>query len=186
MARYPQQVRVVEVGPRDGLQGEPMTVDTATKIEFIDRLSATGLPVIEATSLVSPEWVPQLADAEAVWSGMQRRDGVDYPVLVPNQRGLERALAMGVRQIAVFTAASETFCQNNINCSIEESLVRYEPVIQRAKAEGIAVRAYLSCVLGCPYEGAVDVCRVAELARHFAQAGCCEISLGDTIGVGTP
>ncbi len=186
MAEYPEQVRVIEVGPRDGLQSEPATVDTATKIEFINRLSQTGLRVIEATSFVSPEWLPQLADAEAVWSGIQRRETVDYPVLVPNRKGLERALAVGAKKIAIFTAASETFCQNNINCSIAESLLRYEPLIHRAKAEGVDVRAYLSCVLGCPYEGVVEVGRVVELAEHFTRAGCYEISLGDTIGCGTP
>ncbi|MEN8130764.1 MAG: hydroxymethylglutaryl-CoA lyase [Pseudomonadota bacterium] len=186
MAAYPPQVRVVEVGPRDGLQSEPLTVDTNSKIELINRLSETGLRVIEATSFVSPQWIPQLADAEAVCSGIQRHDGVDYPVLVPNRKGLERALAVGVKQIALFTAASQTFCWNNIHCSIEQSLERYEPVITCAKAEGIEVRAYLSCVLGCPYEGEVDVGRVAELAQHFVQAGCYEISLGDTIGCGTP
>lgn len=186
MATYPQQVRVVEVGPRDGLQSEPLTVDTDSKIELINRLSETGLRVIEATSFVSPQWIPQLADAEAVCLGIQYYEGVDYPVLVPNQQGLQRALAVGVKQIAIFTAASETFCQNNMHCSIAESLARYEPVIHRAKAEGIQMRAYLSCVLGCPYEGEVDVRRVAELAQHFVQAGCYEISLGDTIGCGTP
>ncbi len=183
---FPKQVKVVEVGPRDGLQSEPGVVDTATKIEFVNRLSASGLRAIETTSFVSPQWIPQLADAEAVWSGMEHHTGIEYSVLVPNLKGLERALAAGVRHIAVFTAVSETFCQKNMNCSIEESLRRYAAVIDRAGAEGIPVRAYLSCVLGCPYEGDVATHEVVRLARHFARAGCYEISIGDTIGSGTP
>ncbi|MEA2094683.1 MAG: hydroxymethylglutaryl-CoA lyase [Pseudomonadota bacterium] len=186
MPDYPDTVKLVEVGPRDGLQGEPVVVDAATKIELIDRLSATGLRVIEATSFVHPGWIPQLADAEAVWRGIRRRDGVAYPVLVPNMEGLERARAVGVEQIAVFTAVSETFCRKNLNCSIAESLDRYEPVITTARHAGIEVRVYLSCVLGCPYEGPVALQRVVELAQHFSGAGCYEISLGDTIGCGTP
>jgi len=185
-SRYPTQVRVVEVGPRDGLQSESVTLPTGTKIELIDRLSATGLPVIETTSFVSPAWIPQLADAEAVWTGIERRAGVSYPVLVPNLQGLQRALAVGVERVAVFTAASESFCQHNINCSIAESLQRYAAVIESAHEAGVGVRVYLSCVLGCPYEGAVEVRRVVELARHFLQAGCDEIALSDTIGCGTP
>ena len=185
MLKLPEQVKVVEVGPRDGLQNETATVDTAVKIELINRLSASGLAVIEATSFVSPLWIPQLADAEQVWAGIEQRQSVAYPVLVPNLRGLERALASGVKQIAVFTAASETFCRNNINCSIDESLARYAPVIRQAREAGMAVRAYISCVLGCPYEGDVDVKRVVDLSRHFIEAGCYEISLGDTIGAGS-
>ncbi|MCU7842888.1 MAG: hydroxymethylglutaryl-CoA lyase [Candidatus Thiodiazotropha sp. (ex Monitilora ramsayi)] len=183
--KYPEQVKVVEVGPRDGLQSEPAAVDTVIKIELINRLSTTGLAVVEAASFVSPAWIPQLADAEQVWAGIERRDNMAYPVLVPNMQGLERALAIGVKQIAVFTAASETFCRKNINCSIDESLTRYAPVIRQAREAGIAVRAYISCVLGCPYEGDVDVNRVVDLSRHFTEAGCYEISLGDTIGTGT-
>ena len=186
MPDYPQHVTVVEVGPRDGLQGEPLTVDTAAKIELIDRLSATGLRAIEVTSFVSPERIPQLADAEAVWGGIRRRDGVVYPVLVPNMRGLERARDAGVTHIAVFTAVSDSFCRKNLHCSLAESLDRYAPVITTARDAGMQVRAYLSCALGCPYEGAVDPQRVAGLAQHFAAAGCYEISLGDTIGCGTP
>lgn len=186
MANYPQQVRVVEVGPRDGLQSEPVTLATASKIKLINRLSATGLRMIEATSFVSPSWVPQLFDAEAVWKGIEHLPGVAYPVLVPNRQGLERALAAGVQQIAIFTAASETFCHRNMNCSIAESLDRYAPVIESARTSGIPVRAYISCVLGCPYEGAVKLQRVVELARFFAAAGCYEVSLGDTLGCGTP
>ena len=186
MAGYTQQVRVVEVGPRDGLQGEPVTLATASKIELINRLSATGLRMIEATSFVSPAWVPQLSDAEAVWRGIEHRTGVDYPVLVPNRQGLERALAAGVQQIAIFTAASETFCHRNMNCSITESLDRYAPVIESARTAGIPVRAYISCVLGCPYEGAVKLQQVVDLARFLTAAGCYEVSLGDTLGCGTP
>lgn len=183
---FPDYVKVVEVGPRDGLQSEQAQVDTATKIELIDRLSATGLGVIEATSFVSPKWIPQFADAEQVWRGIERRHDVAYPVLVPNMQGLERALTVGATHIAVFTAASETFCRKNINCSIGESLKRYAPVIARAGEEGLQVRAYISCVLGCPYEGSVEVSRVVELARYFVDAGCYEVSLGDTVGYGTP
>jgi hydroxymethylglutaryl-CoA lyase len=186
MPTYPERVKVVEVGPRDGLQNEPAALPTAVKIDLIDRLSVSGLRVIEATSFVSPRWIPPLADAEAVWTGITRREGVEYPVLVPNETGLARALAAGVRRIAVFTAASETFCQKNLNCSIAQSLERYTAVIARARAAGLGVRAYLSCVLGCPYEGVVDPRRVVALARYFAAAGCDEISLGDTIGRGTP
>ena len=186
MANYPQQVRVVEVGPRDGLQSEPVTLATSGKIEFINRLSTTGLRTIEATSFVSPSWVPQLSDAEDVWQGIEHRPGVDYPVLVPNRKGLERALASGVQQIAIFTAASETFCHKNMNCSIAASLDRYAPIIESAREAGIRVRAYLSCVLGCPYEGAVKLQRVVEMARLLTTAGCFEVSLGDTIGCGTP
>ncbi len=183
---YPKRVKVVEVGPRDGLQSEPNQVDTATKIELIDRLSMTGLSVIEVTSFVSPVWIPQFADAEQVWGGIKRRADVAYHVLVPNMRGLERTLEVGAAYIAVFTAATETFCQKNINCSIKESLQRYTPVIQRAREHGVQVRAYISCVLGCPYEGSVDTDRVVVLAQHFIEAGCYEVSLGDTVGYGTP
>ncbi|KFI22443.1 hydroxymethylglutaryl-CoA lyase [Nitrosococcus oceani] len=185
-ALFPDRVKLVEVGPRDGLQNEPGRVETATKIEFIQRLAETGLPVIEATSFVSPRWVPQLADAEAVYAGVQRQLGVRYPVLVPNQAGLERALAAGVADIAVFTGVTETFCQKNIHCSVAESLDRYQPVIAKAREKRLGVRAYLSCVLGCPYEGPVAARQVARLARWFAELGVDEISLGDTIGVGTP
>ena len=183
---YPDYVKIVEVGPRDGLQNESCHVDTATKIALINRLSATGLHVIETTSFVSPKWIPQLADAEQVWGGIERRDDVVYPVLVPNMQGLARALSVGAKHIAIFTSASETFCQKNINCSIEESLKRYEPVIATASEKGLKIRAYISCVLGCPYEGSVETTRVVELAYHFFVAGCDEISLGDTVGYGTP
>ncbi|QOW22979.1 hydroxymethylglutaryl-CoA lyase [Novilysobacter avium] len=179
-------VRIVEVGARDGLQNEKTIVATADKIALIDRLSATGLQSIEATSFVSPKWVPQLADAAEVFAGITRKPGVHYPVLVPNERGYERALAVGVEEIAVFSAASEAFNQKNINASIAESLARFEPVMARAKADGIRVRGYVSTVLGCPYQGEVPVAEVVRVARELHQMGCYEVSLGDTIGIGTP
>ena len=179
-------VRIVEVGPRDGLQNEKTTVSTADKIALIDRLSATGLRSIEATSFVSPKWVPQLADAAEVFAGIARRPGVAYPVLVPNEQGYERARAVGVEEIAVFSAASEAFNAKNINATIDESLARFEPVIARAKADGVRVRGYVSTVLGCPYQGAVPVADVVRVSRQLHAMGCYEISLGDTIGVGTP
>lgn len=186
MPSYPQRVKVVEVGPRDGLQNEPTPIDTDTKVEFINRLSDTGLSVIEATSFVSPKWVPQLADADEVMARITRKTDVSYPVLVPNIKGLERALAAGGKEIAVFSAASEAFSQKNTNCSIDESIERFRPVIARAQEEGVRVRGYISCVLGCPFEGAVDPQRVAAVARQLYGLGCYEISLGDTIGIGTP
>ena len=179
-------VRIVEVGPRDGLQNEKALVATADKIELIDRLSATGLQSIEATSFVSPKWVPQLADAAEVFGGITRRPGVHYPVLVPNLQGYERARAVGVDEVAVFTAASEAFNRKNINAGIDESLARFAPVIERARADGVAVRGYVSTVLGCPYQGEVPVADVVRVARELHLMGCYEISLGDTIGVGTP
>ena len=179
-------VRIVEVGARDGLQNEQAIIATADKIALIDRLSATGLQSIEATSFVSPKWVPQLADAAEVFAGIARKPGVHYPVLVPNERGYERALAVGVEEIAVFTAASEAFNQKNINASIAESLARFEPVMARARADGIRVRGYVSTVLGCPYQGEVPVADVVRVSRALHAMGCYEVSLGDTIGVGTP
>ncbi|MBL8263457.1 MAG: hydroxymethylglutaryl-CoA lyase [Xanthomonadaceae bacterium] len=179
-------VRIVEVGPRDGLQNEKTLVPAADKIELIDRLSATGLRSIEATSFVSPKWVPQLADAAEVYTGITKRPGVRYPVLVPNETGYERARAVGVDEIAVFTAASEAFNQKNINASIEESLARFAPVLERAKADGVAVRGYVSTVLGCPYQGDVPVAEVVRVAKALHAMGCYEVSLGDTIGTGTP
>ena len=180
------RVRIVEVGPRDGLQNEKAMVATADKIELVDRLSATGLQSIEATSFVSPKWVPQLADAAEVYAGIRRRPGVHYPVLVPNERGYERAREVGVEEIAVFTAASEEFNRRNINASIDESLQRFAPVLERARADGVRVRGYVSTVLGCPYQGAVPLADVTRVARELHQMGCYEVSLGDTIGVGTP
>ena len=179
-------VRIVEVGPRDGLQNERAIVPTAAKIELVDRLSATGLRTIEATSFVSPRWVPQLADAAEVYAGIARRPGIRYPVLVPNEQGYERARAVGADEVAVFTAASETFNKTNTNASIDESLARFEPVLARAKDDGIPVRGYVSTVLGCPYQGEVPVADVVRVARALHAMGCYEVSLGDTIGVGTP
>ncbi|MDP1652246.1 MAG: hydroxymethylglutaryl-CoA lyase [Rhodocyclaceae bacterium] len=182
----PREVRIVEVGPRDGLQNEKQLVPAATKIELIGRLADCGLSAIEATAFVSPKWVPQMADAAAVMAGIQRREGVSYPVLVPNEKGLESALAAGATEVAVFAAASEAFSQKNINCSIKESLERFKPVMTRARDAGIKVRGYVSCVLGCPYQGAVAVNAVADVAWALFEMGCYEISLGDTIGCGTP
>ncbi|MEE3624263.1 hydroxymethylglutaryl-CoA lyase [Nitrospirillum sp. BR 11752] len=179
-------VRIVEVGPRDGLQNEAALVPTDTKVALIDRLSATGLTVVEAGAFVSPKWVPQMADTAEVLARIQRRPGVGYPVLVPNERGFTQALASDVTEIAVFAAASEAFSQRNINCSIAESLDRFAPVARLARDNGIAVRGYVSCVLGCPYEGAIDPAKVAEVSARLVELGCTEISLGDTIGVGTP
>jgi hydroxymethylglutaryl-CoA lyase len=182
----PAAVRIVEVGARDGLQNEARPVPTATKLELIRRLGAAGLTHIEATAFVSPKWVPQMADNAEVMAGLDLDDGRHYPVLVPNLKGFEAALAAGAREIAVFASASETFSQRNINCSIAESLARFQPVVEAAKAHDIRVRAYVSCVLGCPYEGDVRPEAVATLAAELSAMGCYEVSLGDTIGVGTP
>ncbi len=179
-------VRIVEVGPRDGLQNEAMPVATATKIELIRRLVEAGHSTVEATSFVSPRWVPQMADAREVFSGIAKPDGVSFPVLVPNLQGLERALEVGVREVAVFGAASEAFSRKNINASIDESLARFEPVMARAREAGVRVRGYVSTVLGCPYQGEVPFADVVRVARRLHELGCYEISLGDTIGVGTP
>ncbi|GHA73393.1 hydroxymethylglutaryl-CoA lyase [Cognatilysobacter bugurensis] len=181
-----ESVRIVEVGPRDGLQNEKTFVSTADKIALIDRLAATGLRSIEATSFVSPKWVPQLADATEVFAGIERRTGVSYPVLVPNLQGYERARAVGVEEIAVFSAASEAFNRKNINASIDESIARFEPVLDRAKADGVRVRGYVSTVLGCPYQGEVPLDDVVRVSVLLHRMGCYEVSLGDTIGVGTP
>jgi hydroxymethylglutaryl-CoA lyase len=186
VSRYPARVRMVEVGARDGLQNEPKTVPAAVKVALIDRLGAAGLKAIEAGSFVSPKWVPQMADTAEVLAGIKRRPGVSYPVLVPNMKGFEAAKASRVEEIAVFGAASETFSQKNINCSIDESLDRFAPVCEAAKAAGIRVRGYVSCVLGCPYEGEIPPAKVAHVSQRLAVLGCYEISLGDTIGVGTP
>jgi hydroxymethylglutaryl-CoA lyase len=182
----PSHVRIVEVGARDGLQNEKAIVPTATKIELIDRLSATGLQAIEATSFVSPKWVPQLADAAEVYSAIRKKPGVRYPVLVPNLQGYERARSVGATEIAVFTAASEAFNRKNINASIDESIERFAPVLERAKSDGVAVRGYVSTVLGCPYQGEVPVADVVRVAKRLHDLSCYEISLGDTIGIGTP
>ena len=179
-------VRIVEVGPRDGLQNEKTIIATRDKVELIDRLSRTGLRTIEATSFVSPKWVPQLADAAEVFSAIQRKPGIAYPVLVPNEQGYDRARAAGAREVAVFTAASEAFNRKNINAGIDESIERFRPVLERARVDGIQVRGYVSTVLGCPYQGEVPVADVVRVARRLHDLGCYEISLGDTIGVGTP
>ncbi|TLY51467.1 MAG: hydroxymethylglutaryl-CoA lyase [Gammaproteobacteria bacterium] len=179
-------VRIVEVGARDGLQNEKTIVPTLVKIELIDRLSATGLQSIEATSFVSPKWVPQLADAADVYTAIQKFPGVRYPVLVPNLQGYARARAVGVSEIAVFTAASEAFNQKNINATIAKSLERFAPVVERAQTDGVAVRGYVSTVLGCPYQGEVPLADVVRVAKSLHAMGCYEISLGDTIGIGTP
>lgn len=184
--RLPRRVRVVEVGPRDGLQNEGTQIPTEAKIGFINRLAEAGLTTIEATSFVSPKWVPQMADNSQVMAGITRQPGVSYPVLVPNLQGLEGALAAGAEEVAVFAAASETFSSTNINCSIAESLDRFTAVIDTASRHGVRVRGYVSCVLGCPYEGNVSPESVASVAARLFAAGCYEISLGDTIGVGTP
>jgi isopropylmalate/homocitrate/citramalate synthase len=182
----PKKVRIVEVGPRDGLQNEAGVVPAAVKIELINRLTEAGLPAIEATAFVSPKWVPQMADNALVMAGIRRKPGVGYPVLVPNLKGYEAALAAGAEEIAVFGAASEAFSRKNINCSIAESLERFAPVLAAARAAEIRVRGYISCVAGCPYQGAVEPAAVAEVAAELYRMGCYEISLGDTIGVGTP
>jgi isopropylmalate/homocitrate/citramalate synthase len=182
----PRSVTVVEVGPRDGLQNEKGVVSTADKIRFIDLLSATGLPVIEATSFVSPKAIPQLADATEVMAGIQRGSGVRYPVLVPNLKGMERALAIGVTEIAVFTGASETFVRHNINTSIAGSIENFRPVIAAARERGVRVRGYISTAFGCPYEGAVAPEAVLDVAELLLVLGVDELSIGDTIGVATP
>ena len=182
----PQRVKIVEVGPRDGLQNESQLVPAAVKVALIDRLGMAGLKAIEAAAFVSPKWVPQMGDAAEVMASLPRRHGVSYPVLVPNLKGFEQALAAGVEEIAIFAAASEAFSQKNINCSIAESLERFRPVMEAARQNGIRVRGYVSCVVGCPYQGAVPPAAVAEVALRLAELGCHEISLGDTIGVGTP
>jgi hydroxymethylglutaryl-CoA lyase len=186
----PGKVRLVEVGPRDGLQNEKQIVPTTIKLELIDRLGACGLKTIEATAFVSPKWVPQMADSADVIHGLMhanaRRNGVSYPALVPNMQGLEAALAAGANEIAVFGAASEAFSHKNINCSIAESLDRFRPVVAAAREANIKVRGYVSCVLGCPYQGAVAPLAVADVGWQLFEMGCYEISLGDTIGTGTP
>ncbi|MBC9175588.1 hydroxymethylglutaryl-CoA lyase [Pseudoroseomonas ludipueritiae] len=184
---YPARVRVVEVGPRDGLQNEKAVILLAAKAALVERLVAAGLTTVEAGSFVSPKWVPQMADTAELLAMLPAREGISYPVLVPNLRGLEQAMATGrVAEIAVFGAASESFSQRNINCSIDESLRRFAPGVEKALAHGLRVRGYVSCVLGCPYEGEVDAAAVTRVAAALAGMGCYEISLGDTIGTGTP
>ncbi|MDY0871027.1 hydroxymethylglutaryl-CoA lyase [Dongia rigui] len=182
----PATVRIVEVGPRDGLQNEAAPIPTAVKIRLIEDLAAAGLSEIEAGAFVSPKWVPQMADSAAVLAGLTRDPRKRYPVLVPNLQGLEAALTAGARDVAVFAAASESFSRKNTNCSIDDSIARFEPVLSRARSAGVPVRGYVSCVLGCPYEGEIAPEAVARVAKSLIDIGCHEISLGDTIGVGTP
>jgi hydroxymethylglutaryl-CoA lyase len=181
----PQHVRLVEVGPRDGLQNEKQPISVADKVRLTDDLSAAGLGYIEVGSFVSPKWVPQMAGSAEVFAGIQRKPGVVYGALTPNLKGFEAAVEAGVKEVAIFAAASEAFSQKNINCSIAESLERFVPVMEAAKAHGISVRGYVSCVLGCPYEGDVAPEQVAAVARELFAMGCYEVSLGDTIGTGT-
>ncbi len=186
MGSVPGFVRIVEVGPRDGLQNEPREVPTQVKVELIERLADAGLPAVEATAFVSPKWVPQMADHTEVLERVRIKPGVSYPVLTPNLKGFEAARAAGATEVAIFGAASEAFSRKNINCSIGESLERFRPIALESKKHGIKVRGYVSCVLGCPYEGEVKPERVADVAAALYEMGCYEVSLGDTIGVGTP
>jgi hydroxymethylglutaryl-CoA lyase len=181
----PDKVKIVEVGPRDGLQNEAQSVPVEVKIALIEKLVEAGLPVVESGAFVSPKWVPQMATSSEVFKGIQKRADVAYPMLVPNMKGLEAALEAGVEEISGFAAASETFSLKNTNCSIRESLERFRQVAEKANAENLKIRGYISCVLGCPYEGEVSMDTVAEVAQQLLDAGCYEISLGDTIGVGT-
>ena len=181
----PQHVRLVEVGPRDGLQNEKQPISVADKVRLTDELSAAGLSYIEVGSFVSPKWVPQMAGSAEVFAGIVQKPGVVYAALTPNLKGFEAAVEAGVKEVAVFAAASEAFSQKNINCSIAESLERFVPVMEAAKANGISVRGYVSCVLGCPYEGDIAPEQVAAVSRELLAMGCYEVSLGDTIGVGT-
>lgn len=182
----PKRVKIIEVGPRDGLQNEQRNLSTELRIELIERLADTGLPVVEAGAFVSPRWVPQMSATGEILAGIRRKADVSYPVLVPNMRGLEAALAAGAEEIAVFGAASERFSQQNINCSIDQSLERFSAVVSAARQRGIRARGYVSCVLGCPYEGEIAPAAVVRVATALYAMGCYEISLGDTIGVGTP
>jgi len=183
---YPPSVKIVEVGPRDGLQNEKTSLDTETRVQLITQLADAGLSYIEAGSFVSPKWVPQMAGSDKVFQQLPVDTATTYAALTPNMQGLERALQCGVREVAVFAAASEGFSQKNINCSIAESIERFKPVARAALSAGLAVRGYISCVVGCPYEGAVHVESVAQVAEQLLAIGCYEVSLGDTIGVGTP
>lgn len=184
--KLPATVRIVEVGARDGLQNEAKPVSVETKVQFINMLSDAGLKTIEAGAFVSPKWVPQMADTDKVFAAIDKKSGVSYPVLVPNEKGMQAALAAGVGEVAVFAAASESFSQKNINCTIDESLARFAPVMHMAAEANVKVRGYVSCVLGCPYEGEIAPEAVARVAKALHDMGCYEISLGDTIGTGTP
>ncbi len=183
---YPPSVKIVEVGPRDGLQNEKTSLDTETRVQLITQLTDAGLSYIEAGSFVSPKWVPQMADSDKVFEQLPMDAATTYAALTPNMQGLERAMQCGVKEVAVFAAASQSFSQKNINCSIAESIERFKPVAREALSAGLAVRGYISCVVGCPYEGEVDIESVAQVAQQLLAMGCYEVSLGDTIGVGTP
>ncbi|UTW46553.1 hydroxymethylglutaryl-CoA lyase [bacterium SCSIO 12696] len=185
-SELPKRVKIVEVGPRDGLQNEKQPIDAATKIELIDRLTDAGLGYIEAGAFVNPNWVPQMAGSEEVFQGIKRKQGVTYAALAPNMKGFERALEVNASEVAIFAAASEAFSQKNINCSIAESLERFQPIMAAAKEKNLPVRGYVSCVVGCPYEGEVAPEKVREVSTALYNMGCYEVSLGDTIGVGTP
>lgn len=182
----PTHVRIVEVGPRDGLQNEPLSISTDVKVTLIEKLAAAGVSYIEAGSFVNPQWVPQMAGSDEVFQKVSRQPGVTYAALTPNLKGFERALAAGATEVAIFAAASETFSQKNINCTIDESLGRFEPIMAAARDANICVRGYVSCVVGCPYEGDVPPVKVRHVAAQLMQMGCYEVSLGDTTGVGTP
>lgn len=182
----PTTVKIVEVGPRDGLQNEAQALSVAQRVELINRLSASGLSAIEVGSFVSPKWVPQMANSGQVLQAIEQKPGVSYPVLTPNERGYRNALASSAREIAVFAAASETFSYKNINCSIQESLARFRPVCLNAKSQSIRIRGYISCVIDCPCQGCISPEQVADVAAELIDMGCDEISLGDTIGTGTP
>jgi hydroxymethylglutaryl-CoA lyase len=182
----PERVKIVEVGPRDGLQNEKQPVSTSDKIELIQRLADSGISYIEAGSFVNPKWVPQMANSEEVFASIARKEGVTYAALAPNLKGFERTLAARADEVAVFASASESFSQKNINCSIAESIARFEPVMDAAKKADIPIRGYISCVVGCPYEGAIDPEKVREVSETLLQLGCYEVSLADTIGTGTP
>lgn len=182
----PKFVKIVEVGPRDGLQNEKEFIEAKDKVALIEKLADAGLPVVETGSFVSPKWVPQMATSSEVFAQVNRKNGVSYSALTPNMKGFEAAVEANASEVAIFGAASEAFSQKNINCSIEESLARFEPIMTEAKAKGIKVRGYVSCVVGCPYEGDISPEKVADVAEKLYQMGCYEISLGDTIGVGTP
>lgn len=182
----PTRVKIVEVSPRDGLQNEKEIISTDIKVELVDRLTAAGFPNVEATSFVSPKWVPQMADAADVMARIQRKPGVIYSVLTPNLKGFEGALAARADEVVIFGAASEAFSQKNINCSIAESIARFEPVAQAARDAGLRLRGSISCSLGCPYQGEVPVSAVVDVARRYVALGCDEIDVADTIGVGTP
>ncbi len=186
MPKFPKKIKIVEVSPRDGLQNEKHLVPTATKVELIKRLVASGLENIEVTGFVSPKWVPQLADSVDLCQQLPQTSAVNFSALVPNTKGMEKAINCGLKEVSVFTAASESFTQKNTNCSIAESLQRFVPVIAQAQQHNIKVRAYVSCVLGCPYEGEIDPKKVQEVTEKLLNLGCYEVSLGDTIGVGTP